>query len=135
MVSRDKIKTKPIKHKVPGDRKPMIRSLKNTLQVMPQLVGGKPQLRHFPRAPDFVIPFDIQRDKLSTFLIMYRSHCQRILDTFVVANSEDVHKYLSHFWSVIPQHLTELLDHQFMVNVIECADSVLYSVSLILLFF
>ena len=64
---------------------------------------------------------------------MYRSHCQRVLDTFVVANSEDVHKYVSHFWSGIPQHLTELLDNQFMANVIECADSVLYSVSDLLL--
>ncbi|CAG2166767.1 unnamed protein product [Oppiella nova] len=76
---------------------------------------------------EIVIPFEIQRDKLSTFLIMYRSHCQRILDTFVVANTDEVNKYLSHFWTGIPHHLMDLLENEFMVNVIECADSVLYS--------
>jgi hypothetical protein len=65
---------------------------------------------------------------------MYRSHCQRILDTFIIANAEEVEKYLIHFWNGIPQHLCDVLENQFMVNVIECADSVLYTVSLLINF-
>ena len=133
IISREKIRTKCVnnrKESMRRDNKPApIRSLKASLQILPQMLGSKPQLRHFPRTSEFVIPADVRRDQLSTFLLMYRSHCQRVLDTFLMANSEDICKYLSHFWSGIPQHLFEVLSHPFMECVIECADSVLYSVS------
>lgn len=87
------------------------------------------QLKNFPRSNDFIVPIDIQRDKLSTFLLMYQTHCQRIIDTILCANCDDVERYLNHFWNGIPSHLMELMSSPFMVNVIECADSILYTVS------
>ncbi len=123
-----------MKQKLRNKSRKVIRASKISAQIIPQIHKNTPLLRHFPRANDFVIPTDVQKDKLSTFLIMYRSHCQRILDTFIIANAEEVEKYLIHFWNGIPQHLCDVLENQFMVNVIECADSVLYTVSLLINF-
>eukprot|EP00118_Oscarella_pearsei_P016262 m.153984 g.153984 ORF g.153984 m.153984 type:complete len:100 (+) comp38630_c0_seq35:115-414(+) len=47
-------------------------------------------LPDFPVARDFVLPESIPLVLVETFIIMYRAHCQRILDTVVRANFEDV---------------------------------------------
>lgn len=86
-------------------------------------------IKTFPRANDFQTPYGLSKEKVSTFLLMYRTHCQRLIDAFVCANYEDVENYLNHFWSGIPNHLQDVFDNEFMVNVIECADSVMYKVS------
>ncbi|KAK3102356.1 hypothetical protein FSP39_010766, partial [Pinctada imbricata] len=47
-------------------------------------------LPEFPNADNLILPENVQRDKMETFIMMYRTHCQRILDTVISANFEEV---------------------------------------------
>ena len=44
----------------------------------------------FPSVEEVKLPGEIPQEKLATFMIMYRAHCQRIFDTVVKANFEEV---------------------------------------------
>ncbi|GIX89404.1 transcription factor RFX4 [Caerostris extrusa] len=46
-------------------------------------------LPEFPSIKDLNLPPTVDIDKMGTFLMMYRTHCQRLLDTIVRANFDD----------------------------------------------
>lgn len=47
-------------------------------------------LPEFPSVKDLDLPSDVTEDNVNTFLMMYRTHCQRILDTVIRANFDEV---------------------------------------------
>ena len=86
--------------------------------------------QHFPTVKDFQPPpTGVPIQMLSTFLLMYQSHSQRILDTFQLANVEELEQTITHFWIEMPPHLGQLLAHPFLLTLVECADTLLYRVS------
>lgn len=85
----------------------------------------------FPSAGDFkFVPGDVPIEMVSTFLLMYKSHSQRILDTFQLANIDELQRTVTHFWSEMPAHLRQLLASPMLLTLVECVDSLLYRVSL-----
>lgn len=86
--------------------------------------------QNFPSAEDFkFVPENVPLDMVSTFLLMYKSHSQRILDTFQLANIEELERTVTHFWSEMPTHLRQLLASPLLLTLVECVDSLLYRVS------
>jgi regulatory factor X 4 len=58
--------------------------------------------------------------------MMYRTHCQRILDTIIRANFDEVQTFLLHFWQGVPPHLSQILESNSVINLIGVCDSILY---------
>ncbi|XP_021360165.1 DNA-binding protein RFX6-like [Mizuhopecten yessoensis] len=85
-------------------------------------------LPEFPDANNLILPENITREKMQTFIMMYRTHCQRILDTVISANFEEVQNFLLHFWQGMPEHLIHLLDADMIVDIVGLCDSILYKV-------
>ncbi|CAC5390482.1 RFX4 [Mytilus coruscus] len=83
-------------------------------------------LPEFPDIKEIKLPPNIQEDKVITFMMMYRTHCQRILDTVIRANFDEVQSFLLHFWQGMPQHIIPILDSQTIVLLVGVCDSVLY---------
>ncbi|VDI76008.1 regulatory factor X 4 [Mytilus galloprovincialis] len=83
-------------------------------------------LPEFPDIKDIKLPPNIQEDKVITFMMMYRTHCQRILDTVIRANFDEVQSFLLHFWQGMPQHIIPILDSQTIVLLVGVCDSILY---------
>ncbi|KAH9398802.1 regulatory factor X, 4 (influences HLA class II expression) [Tyrophagus putrescentiae] len=63
---------------------------------------------------------------VSTFLLMYRAHCQRILDAIVRANFEELNTLVYHFWQKIPHHLVPVLSSPLLINLLGICDIRLY---------
>uniref|UniRef100_A0A2K5ZVL3 Regulatory factor X4 n=2 Tax=Cercopithecidae TaxID=9527 RepID=A0A2K5ZVL3_MANLE len=63
---------------------------------------------------------------VSTFIMMYRTHCQRILDTVIRANFDEVQSFLLHFWQGMPPHMLPVLGSSTVVNIVGVCDSILY---------
>ncbi|KAK6189745.1 hypothetical protein SNE40_001742 [Patella caerulea] len=85
-------------------------------------------LPEFPDVDNLILAASIDTDKMKTFMMMYRTHCQRILDTIITANFEEVESFLLHFWQGMPDHLISLLDTSIISDVIALCDSILYKV-------
>eukprot|EP00794_Sanderia_malayensis_P010996 gene10996-12159_t len=83
-------------------------------------------LPDFPNADTFDIEDAKIKDKVKTFLIMYRAHCQRILDTILRANFSEVQHFLLHFWRGMPQHISVILDKKEVIELIASCDNILY---------
>uniref|UniRef100_A0A8D0R778 DNA-binding protein RFX6 n=1 Tax=Sus scrofa TaxID=9823 RepID=A0A8D0R778_PIG len=64
--------------------------------------------------------------QVSTFIMMYRTHCQRILDTVIRANFDEVQSFLLHFWQGMPPHMLPVLGSSTVVNIVGVCDSILY---------
>lgn len=62
--------------------------------------------------------------------MMYRAHCQRILDSVVRANFHEVQDFLVHFWQGMPQHLLPILNCHATVDLVVLSDFILYNVSM-----
>lgn len=86
-------------------------------------------IKNFIKASDFVRPSFISFKKLETFLVMYKSHCQRLSDIIVSSKMDEISVYLTHFWFEIPYHLYNLIATDFLTKVIECCDFILYEVT------
>ena len=101
-------------------------------------------MRSFPRSYDLShIPSNIDSYELDTFLLMYKTHCDRLLDSFLCDQLDDVHLYIKHFWSQIPEHFNQLLSsnsssstfspsNDFIASIIETCDYLFYEVNLTL---
>lgn len=63
---------------------------------------------------------------METFLVMYKTHCQRVLDSVIRANFEEVQTLLVHFWQGIPAHLHSLITTNAFANMVCACDSILY---------
>ncbi|ESP00087.1 hypothetical protein LOTGIDRAFT_113173, partial [Lottia gigantea] len=83
-------------------------------------------LPDFPSVREIKIPANIEEEKVSTFLVMYRTHCQRILDTVIRANFDEVQNFLMHFWQGMPSHIVPILDSSTIVMLVGVCDSILY---------
>ncbi|XP_032231120.1 transcription factor RFX4 isoform X2 [Nematostella vectensis] len=87
---------------------------------------GGTLLPSFPSVNHLNLPAEVSRDKVKTFLIMYRAHCQRILDTILRANFGEVQNFLVHFWQGMPSHMLEVLGCSDVVDLIGVCDGILY---------
>ncbi|XP_064601308.1 DNA-binding protein RFX6-like [Liolophura sinensis] len=85
-------------------------------------------LPEFPEANNLFLPKGMDKEKFETFIMMYRTHCQRILDTVISANFEEVQNFLLHFWQGMPEHLLELMGASLVTDLVGLCDSVLYKV-------
>ncbi|XP_067933865.1 DNA-binding protein RFX6-like [Watersipora subatra] len=83
--------------------------------------------------PDFFSPYHlslptgVNPSKLETFLVMYRTHCQYILDTIIAVHFLELPSLLLHFWQEIPEHMLPLLEQPIVVSLIKHCDTILYS--------
>lgn len=87
---------------------------------------GGTLLPDFPKPSKLTLPEDVSQEKVKTFLIMYRAHCQRILDTILRANFGEVQNFLVHFWQGMPSHMLEVLSCSEVVDLIGQCDTILY---------
>ncbi|CAL1543409.1 unnamed protein product, partial [Lymnaea stagnalis] len=85
-------------------------------------------LPEFPSANNLMLPDEDTTEKMTTFLMMYRTHSQRILDTVITANFEEIQNLLVHFWQGYPQHLQDVLRLPVTCDVVAICDSILYTV-------
>ncbi|OCT86209.1 hypothetical protein XELAEV_180199023mg, partial [Xenopus laevis] len=83
-------------------------------------------LPEFPNVKDLNLPSSLPKEKISTFIMMYRTHCQRILDTVIRANFDEVQSFLLHFWQGMPPHMLPVLGSSTVVNIVGVCDSILY---------
>ncbi|XP_071450535.1 transcription factor RFX4-like [Hetaerina americana] len=80
----------------------------------------------FPNLKDIRLPDGVPGDRVSSFFMMYRTHCERIFDTVMRASMEEVHNFLLHFWQGMPPHLIGILSTNVVVNMVGVCDSILY---------
>ncbi|XP_013406929.1 DNA-binding protein RFX6 [Lingula anatina] len=85
-------------------------------------------LPEFPDPSNLVLPEGASEEKVHTFVMMYRTHCQRILDTVISANFDEVQNFLLHFWQGMPDHLLEVLELDVITDLAGLSDSILYKV-------
>ncbi|KAG8514065.1 Transcription factor RFX4, partial [Galemys pyrenaicus] len=101
-------------------------------EVSKQTVAYSPRsklgtlLPEFPNVKDLNLPASLPEEKVSTFIMMYRTHCQRILDTVIRANFDEVQSFLLHFWQGMPPHMLPVLGSSAVVNIVGVCDSILY---------
>ncbi|XP_051790482.1 transcription factor RFX4 isoform X1 [Erpetoichthys calabaricus] len=101
-------------------------------EVTKQTVAYSPRsklgtlLPEFPNVKDLNLPATLPEEKVSTFIMMYRTHCQRILDTVIRANFDEVQSFLLHFWQGMPPHMLPVLGSSTVVNIVGVCDSILY---------
>ncbi|XP_025086183.1 DNA-binding protein RFX6-like isoform X1 [Pomacea canaliculata] len=85
-------------------------------------------LPDFPNARYLILPDSMSREKVETFIMMYKTHCQCILDTAINGNFEEIQNFLLHFWQGLPDHLLPLIENSVLVDIICVCDSILYKV-------
>ncbi|XP_071956049.1 DNA-binding protein RFX6-like [Antedon mediterranea] len=83
-------------------------------------------LPDFPSVDDMILEAEIERDKLQTLLMMYKTHCQCILDTIINNNIEEIPIFLLHFWQGMPDHLLLYLEKEIVLDLVAICDSILY---------
>lgn len=103
---------------------------KKTQEVRKTTFSEKPSavLPPFPDMNSLHLSDGIPVDKLKTFMVMYRAHCQRILDSIVRANFSEVESFLLHFWQGMPTHMLPVLASSVVVDLVAFCDSLLYKV-------
>ncbi|XP_064196398.1 DNA-binding protein RFX6 [Anguilla rostrata] len=85
-------------------------------------------LPEFPSPQHLVLQGSVSRDKLDTLVMMYKTHCQCILDNAINSNFEEIQNFLLHFWQGMPDHLLPLLENPVIVDIFCVCDSILYKV-------
>ncbi|KAI6650169.1 transcription factor RFX4 [Oopsacas minuta] len=85
-------------------------------------------LPDFPDTSYLDLKPNTYKNKLDTFMIMYRTHCQRIMDSVIRANFEEVNDLMVHFWQGMPQHMLEVLNYSITLHIITVCDVMLYRV-------
>ncbi|XP_074602165.1 uncharacterized protein LOC141855878 [Brevipalpus obovatus] len=83
-------------------------------------------LPDFPDLNQLSLPSNIDEAKARTFMIMYRTHCQRILDVVVRANFDEIQTLVLYFWQGIPTHLSSILSSNALMDIIGVCDCILY---------
>uniref|UniRef100_A0A2K6N2B9 DNA-binding protein RFX6 n=1 Tax=Rhinopithecus bieti TaxID=61621 RepID=A0A2K6N2B9_RHIBE len=86
-------------------------------------------LPEFPSAQHLVYQGCISKDKVDTLIMMYKTHCQCILDNAINGNFEEIQHFLLHFWQGMPDHLLPLLENPVIIDIFCVCDSILYKVS------
>ncbi|XP_039980938.1 DNA-binding protein RFX6 [Xiphias gladius] len=85
-------------------------------------------LPDFPNAQHLLLQGNISREKVDTLIMMYKTHCQCILDNAINVNFEEIQNFLLHFWQGMPDHLLPLLEDPVIVDIFCVCDSILYKV-------
>ncbi|XP_034018353.1 DNA-binding protein RFX6 [Thalassophryne amazonica] len=85
-------------------------------------------LPDFPSAQHLLLSGNISREKVDTLIMMYKTHCQCILDNAINVNFEEIQSFLLHFWQGMPDHLLPLLENPVIVDIFSVCDSILYKV-------
>eukprot|EP00117_Sycon_ciliatum_P009799 scpid20333/ scgid0837/ Transcription factor RFX4; Regulatory factor X 4; Testis development protein NYD-SP10 len=83
-------------------------------------------LPEFPSIKTVQFSSSVVAAKVETFLVMYRTHCQRILDTVVRAYFLEVQDFLMHFWRGMPAHLVSLMASPAIVELVAMCDIITY---------
>jgi hypothetical protein len=63
---------------------------------------------------------------LTSFVLMYRTHCERVLDSLLRCNLPEFHGYLAYFWQSLPQHLQPLLSQPSLHALLGLCDCLFY---------
>lgn len=84
------------------------------------------RLPEFPSLRDLCLPPSVPEERIATFIVMYRAHCQRLLDTIIRASFDEVQTFLLHYWQGMPPHLIGVLGTNVVVNIVGVCDSILY---------
>ncbi|XP_042312990.1 DNA-binding protein RFX6 [Sceloporus undulatus] len=85
-------------------------------------------LPEFPSAQHLVLDRCISKDKVDTLIMMYKTHCQCVLDNAINGNFEEIQHFLLHFWQGMPDHLLPLLENSVIIDIFCVCDSILYKV-------
>ncbi|XP_051511163.1 DNA-binding protein RFX6 [Myxocyprinus asiaticus] len=85
-------------------------------------------LPEFPCAQHLVLQESVSKDKVDTLIMMYKTHCQCILDNAINVNFEEIQNFLLHFWQGMPEHLLPFLENPVIVDIFCVCDSILYKV-------
>uniref|UniRef100_G3NQW0 DNA-binding protein RFX6 n=1 Tax=Gasterosteus aculeatus aculeatus TaxID=481459 RepID=G3NQW0_GASAC len=85
-------------------------------------------LPDFPNAQHLLLQGNISREKVDTLIMMYKTHCQCILDNAINVSFEEIQNFLLHFWQGMPDHLLPLLENPVIVDIFCVCDSILYKV-------
>ncbi|XP_062981524.1 DNA-binding protein RFX6 [Elgaria multicarinata webbii] len=85
-------------------------------------------LPEFPSAQHLVLDRCISKDKVDTLIMMYKTHCQCVLDNAINGNFEEIQHFLLHFWQGMPDHLLPLLENPVIIDIFCVCDSILYKV-------
>ncbi|KAJ8009045.1 hypothetical protein DPEC_G00084760 [Dallia pectoralis] len=85
-------------------------------------------LPEFPCAQHLLIQDSVSKEKVDTLIMMYKTHCQCILDHAINVNFEEIQNFLLHFWQGMPDHLLSLLEIPIIVDIFCVCDSILYKV-------
>ncbi|XP_070595678.1 DNA-binding protein RFX6 [Erythrolamprus reginae] len=85
-------------------------------------------LPEFPSAQHLVLDQCISKDKVDTLIMMYKTHCQCVLDNAINGNFEEIQHFLLHFWQGMPEHLLPLLENAIILDIFCVCDSILYKV-------
>ncbi|NXX41814.1 RFX6 protein, partial [Tricholaema leucomelas] len=85
-------------------------------------------LPEFPSAQHLLLQGCISKDKVDTLIMMYKTHCQCVLDNAINGNFEEIEHFLLHFWQGMPDHLLPLLENPIIVDIFCVCDSILYKV-------
>ncbi|NXJ84613.1 RFX6 protein, partial [Trogon melanurus] len=85
-------------------------------------------LPEFPSAQHLLLQGCISKDKVDTLIMMYKTHCQCVLDNAINGNFEEIQHFLLHFWQGMPDHLLPLLENPIIVDIFCVCDSILYKV-------
>ncbi|XP_066104481.1 DNA-binding protein RFX6 [Saccopteryx bilineata] len=85
-------------------------------------------LPEFPSAQHLVYQGCISKEKVDTLIMMYKTHCQCILDNAINGNFEEIQHFLLHFWQGMPDHLLPLLENPVIIDIFCVCDSILYKV-------
>ena len=99
----------------------------NSVSCFPSVKLRTP-LPDFPDTSYLDLKPNSYKNKLDTFMIMYRTHCQRIMDSVIRANFEEVNDLMVHFWQGMPQHMLEVLNYSITLHIITMCDVMLYRV-------
>ncbi|XP_017286884.1 DNA-binding protein RFX6 isoform X2 [Kryptolebias marmoratus] len=85
-------------------------------------------LPDFPDAQHLLLQGNISREKVDTLIMMYKTHCQCVLDNAINVNFDEIQNFLLHFWQGMPDHLLPLLENPIIVDIFCVCDSILYKV-------
>uniref|UniRef100_H3A4H1 DNA-binding protein RFX6 n=1 Tax=Latimeria chalumnae TaxID=7897 RepID=H3A4H1_LATCH len=85
-------------------------------------------LPEFPSAQYLLLQGSLSKEKVDTLIMMYKTHCQCILDNAINGNFEEIQNFLLHFWQGMPDHLLPLLEDPVIIDIFCVCDSVLYKV-------
>ncbi|KAM9316654.1 DNA-binding protein RFX6 [Gastrophryne carolinensis] len=85
-------------------------------------------LPEFPSAQHLVLQGCLSKEKVDTLIMMYKTHCQCVLDNAINGNFEEIQHFLLHFWQGMPDHLLPLLENPVIIDIFCVCDSILYKV-------